>query len=98
MELEQRLQIKYDRTNTRYNRLWEQITNIGIFVLATIIGYIIALGSVERGIQTILTLERVNYMLFSVAVLMAFISGILSTYLIMTRKELSKLFREYKID
>ncbi len=36
MKEEQKKQIQYDRINTRYNRLWEQVSNTGLFVLTVI--------------------------------------------------------------
>lgn len=35
----EKLPIKYDKLNTKYNRLWEQSTNIILFIIASIVAY-----------------------------------------------------------
>jgi len=98
MNIEQKQQIIYDRVNTRYNRLWEQVTNTGLFVLTVIAGYLIALKSVEKNLETILTLDQVNYILLFLAIIVGIISAVLMAYLIFTRKELNKFFNKNHIE
>ena len=98
MKIENKIHFKYDRINSRYNRLWEQITSFGIFILATISAYLIALGTIEKDVPTILSLTQINYILLFLGIILALAYGILCTYLVMTRKELTKLFNEHELD
>ncbi|MEK6936395.1 MAG: hypothetical protein AABW67_06425, partial [Nanoarchaeota archaeon] len=49
-----KFQIKYDKLNTKYNRLWEQCTNTSFFILASIIAYSIAYLQFKTENQTII--------------------------------------------
>lgn len=49
-----KFQIKYDKFNTKYNRLWEQCTNTALFILASIIAYSIAYLQFKTENQTII--------------------------------------------
>ncbi|MEK6861531.1 MAG: hypothetical protein AABY07_06180 [Nanoarchaeota archaeon] len=93
MREEQKDEIKFERFNSKYNRIWEQLTNIGLFVLATVSAYIIALGTIEQRIDTVLTLTQVNYLLFGIAIVVGIASGVLITHLQFARKEIRDILK-----
>ncbi len=97
MKKEQQIDIKFEKYNSKYNRIWEQLTNIAIFVLTTISGYLIAISAIRKDINTILTLEQVNYILLSIGILLGISCGILISHLVSARKEIIKIVQENKI-
>ena len=94
---EQQLDIKFEKYNSKYNRIWEQLTSIGIFTLTVVSGYLIAVASIQKNIETLLTIETVNYILLGMAIIMGSACSILITHLVSTRKEISKMLNEYHI-
>lgn len=98
MRQEQKEHISYDRINTRYNRLWEQVTNIGLVIITVTTGYLIALKTVDKNISTILTLAQVNYILLGIAIGIVVPSTLFLGYLFLTRKELTKFFNKHSIE
>lgn len=98
MKLEVKKQIEYDRINTRYNRLWEQVTNTGLVIVTVATGYLIALKTIEKDIASILTLTQVNYILLFMFILVLIPLTIFFGYLFWTRKELTRFFNRNSID
>jgi len=90
------LDFKFERQNSKYNRIWEQLTNIGIFIFTVIAGYIISLLAVEKGVKSVVTITQVNYTLFAMTVLLALACGILITHLIFARNEIKEMMLENK--
>ena len=71
---------------------------MGIFVLATISAYVIAIGSVQKNVETQLSIEKVNYILLGVAILLAVGMSFLLSHLFFSRKEIKKIMQENKIN
>lgn len=97
MKLEQKVDIKFEKFNSKYNRIWEQLTNISIFVLTTVSGYLIALSTIQRNVNNILKIEFVNYILLMIGIILGFGYGILITHLLECRKQIKFIFEKYKI-
>jgi uncharacterized protein YneF (UPF0154 family) len=97
MKPEAKQEIEYDRINTRYNRLWEQITNISLVIITVITGYLIALKTIEKNISSILTLTQVNYILLFMFILVLIPLVIFVGYLFWTRKELTRFLSKHDI-
>ena len=98
MKLEQKIEIKFEKFNSKYNRIWEQLTNISIFILTTVSGYIIALGAIQKNVNNILRLDVVNYILLVIAILLGIGYGILVTHLLECRKQIKIIFEKYQIN
>lgn len=98
MKEEQKLQIRFERYNSKYNRIWEQVVNMGLFILATTVAYVIAVGSIQKDVKTLLNIENVNYSLMVIAIIIGVCMSILITHLSFSRKELKKMLQENKID
>lgn len=93
-----RIQIKYDKLNTKYNRLWEQVTNIGLFVLASVIAYSIAYLQYNVENKTVLLfLKQVIIQLVIIALPIILIFGSFLALLFTTREELKKVLNDNKI-
>ena len=93
----QQLDIKFEKYNSKYNRIWEQLTNLGIFIFTVISGYLIAVASIQRNIETLITLETVNYILLGMAVIMGSACSILITHLINSRKEVNRILNDHEV-
>ena len=98
MKEEQKIDIKFEKFNSKYNRIWDQLTNISIFVLTTISGYLIALGAIQRNVNNILRLDVVNYILLTIAILIGIGYGILTTHLLECRKQIKIIFEKCNIN
>lgn len=94
-----KLQIRYDKLNTKYNRIWEQLTNIGLFVLASFIA--LAIAYVQYNLDYRLSfnafLIKIIWLIIGIAVLISIISGCLFTLLVLTGRDLHSLLRKNKI-
>jgi hypothetical protein len=42
LTIEDKVPIRFERLNSKYNRLWDQLTNICIFVFGSLVAYSIA--------------------------------------------------------
>ena len=93
MNQEKKDEIKFERFNSKYNRIWEQLTNIGLFVLATISVYIITLGTIEQKVDTALIITQVNYILLGIAVIVGLAGGVLITHLQFAGKEIRDILK-----
>ncbi len=94
MKEELKIQIIFEEYNSKYNRIWEQLTNLGIFVLSAVVGYVIAIGSIEKNVGMILTIERVNDVPIFIVLFLGIGVMILVTHLILTRNDMKRLFRD----
>lgn len=97
MKAEQKVEIKFEKFNSKYNRIWEQLTNISIFVLTTISGYIIALSAISKSVNNLIKFEIVNYILLGMGILIGIGYGILVTHLLDCRKQIKKIFDDNNI-
>ena len=98
MDAAQKIELKFEKFNSKYNRIWEQLTNISIFILTTVSAYIIALGAIQKNINNILRLETVNYILLTIAIIIGIGYGILTTHLFDCRKQIKIIFEKNNID
>ena len=69
-----------------------------VFLVFVIIGYVIALKSIEKTLETHITLVQMNYILLSIGIVVASISMILITCLVITRNKLTKFFYDNNIN
>ncbi len=98
MKAEQKVLIQFERYNSKYNRLWDNAINLGIFVFATLAAYIIAIGSVEKKIEPILTIQNVNYLLLLMGIIIAAAMATLMNHLRMTKRKLDRIFKKNDIN
>ena len=91
--------IKYDKLNTKYNRLWSQVTNLFVYIFASLVAYSIAylqflLGNkIELTIIISKLIMPIAFTIFPVAVLFA----ILSTFLYIAGKEVHIVLSKHRI-
>ena len=88
------IELKFEKVNSKYNRIWEQVTNISLFVLTAFVAYIIALMTRVENIDTQLTIDYANYILLVIAFLVAIVYTILVVHLVKARNEIKKIFEE----
>ena len=85
MKENEKLQIYFERYNSKYNRIYEQLTNIILVLIGSIAGYFIWKISAEmsaKNIQDFIIINQVTKIYFYVWVLLAFSVGVLSANLI----------------
>lgn len=95
-----RLQLKYDKINTKYNRLWAQVTDIVLFVLTSFVTYSAAyIGYTLLGNPGLITVFLIKLLsiLLPLVIVVALAFGSLVTLLISTGKELHILLNKNKI-
>lgn len=90
----QRVALRFERYNSKYNRIWEQLTTIGIFVFTLVSVYLVAVASFERNIDTFLTLDILGYFFLGIIALMGVVSSILIVHLLRARNDLHWIFHE----
>jgi len=97
MRNEEKLKLYFEKCNSKYNRLYGQLTNIGIFTLSTIILYMVWRIPYQYNIKTIedaLILEQVTQVYAGIWILLAFIIGVLLTNLIISAIRVHIIIRE----
>lgn len=90
-------QIKYDKINTKYNRLWEQLTNMSLFILASFVAYSIAYLQ-DNTINVAVFLTKIIIPLLVVLIFLTLTFGILLTLLVQTGKKLHDFLKSNKIN
>ena len=93
------LSIKYDKINTKYNRLWEQVTNIALFLLAALVAYSIASIQYinENPLKWTAFMNSLLVPLVLLLVPVILILAILLALLILTGKDLHHFLNKQKI-
>lgn len=92
-----RIGIKFDRLNSKYNRLWEQLTNLFIFVFASFVAYsVLYLGNFTYTPFSIFLTKCLIHLVILVFPIVILFS-IISTTLYFTKKEINIILRKYKI-
>lgn len=62
-------EITFERLNSKYNRLWEQLTNIGILIIQVITGFLIGLLTYQGDTpQRIIFLNYITLFIFTIIV------------------------------
>ena len=99
LPVNERLQIKYDKLNTKYNRLWEQTTNISLFILASVVAYSIAYTQyiMQNPLKWGLFLGRLIIPMLSILTPVVVVLTILLTLLFVTGREVHRLVDNYKV-
>ena len=97
--IKEKVPILYDKLNSKYNRIWEQLTNIGLFILASFIAvYITYIQYVtDKSLDITIFLTKVLLILIPLLLIVAVCSAILLTLLISTGFRLYHLLKKYKI-
>lgn len=90
-----RFQLYYDKLNTKYNRLYEQLTSISLFVLASFVAYSIAYAQFTLG--WILFVNKLFFPTLLALIPLALAFGILTTLLVRTAVLLHDLLREQRV-
>ena len=98
IDLPNKLPIRYDKINTKYNRLWEQLTNMVLFIFAALI--VDTVLYVEYSLNNLpasifLSKATLPTMLLLLPVILLTTS--IFTLLVTTRSELNKFLKDYKI-
>lgn len=93
------LQIKYDKLNSKYNRLYDQLTNIGLFVLASIVAYSIAYMEYckDNNPEITIFLTKLIIPIALLILIIAPIIGALITSIVSTGLRLHILLKDEKI-
>ena len=89
-------QIKYDKINTKYNRLWEQLTNMSLFIVASFIAYSIAYLQ-DNTVSITVFLTKIIIPLLIVLSILSLTFGILLTLLVQTGKKLHDFLKSNAI-
>lgn len=94
-----KITLRYDKLNTKYNRLWEQVTNIGLFILATIIAYSIAFIEyiTDNPLRWRIFLDNLMVPGLITLLPVIIVFTILGTLLVITGKEVHTLLKKHKI-
>lgn len=90
-----RIQLQYDKLNTKYNRLYEQLTSISLFVFASFVAYSIAYVGFTAG--WVLFFHSIFFPILLVLIPLAITFGILTTLLARTALQLHDLLKHYTI-
>lgn len=91
--------MKYDKLNTKYNRLWEQVTNLFVYIFGALVAYSIAYLEFLLNNPKEWTLI-INNLVLPIAITLipiAIITTILCTLLCITGKEVHDILKQHKI-
>ena len=97
MKEEQRLDLQFEKYNSKQNRLWEQVTTLSIFILTSLVAYVIALVAIDKNLKAQLTISLANYVLLSIIVIVTIAMSVLSTHLVDARNHVKKICTEHHI-
>jgi len=95
---ELKIQLKYDKINTKYNRLWEQFTNFTLFFFASLMAY--AIPYIEYKMENLSASIFISNSILIIVVLLLpimMMASMLFAFLISVRSELNSLLREHNI-
>ena len=94
--LDFKIQITYDKINTKYNRLYEQTTNIILFILASAVAYsILYIGyALDRTTDLTIVINKLITPIIFTIIAPLIIVTILITLLILTGINLHKFLKE----
>lgn len=89
-------QIKYDKLNTKYNRLYNQLTSICLFVLATIVAYSISYIEYSKSNNPHITifLTKIIIPLLILIISISIVYGVMTTLIITTGIKLHKFLKK----
>lgn len=98
----EKLQLNFEKSNSKYNRLWEQLTNIVLFILASAIAYLITYlqintntyPTLEANIRASNLLNIATKILLAAAIIIAVGVGFLLAHLISAGLNVHKIMRE----
>lgn len=91
--------VRHDKVNSKYNRLWEQTSNIFLFILASLVAYSIAYIQfvMENPLRWGIFLGKLIFPLLFILVPVSIILTILITLLIITGKEVHSIVESNRI-
>ena len=92
-----RCQIKYDKLNSKYNRLWEQCTNIILFIFASIVAYSIAYLEYSENKGFVIFLAKIIIPVVIISIPILLVLGGLLALLFNTGQQVRNLLKENKI-
>ena len=98
MNKDERIKLTFDRLNSKYNRIWEQLTNITLFTLASIVAYLISFLGYKNEPYYIIIFTRVTYILLTMFAFITFGAGMLITHLVNCGKKVHFISKQYGIE
>ena len=95
MNKDEKINLTFERYNSKYNRIWEQLTNIILFTFASIVAYLIAFLGYKNEPEYITIFTSVTYILLVMFIFIAFGMGILITHLVNCGKKVHSIEKTY---
>lgn len=90
-------QLKYDKLNTKYNRIWEQCTSIILFIFGSIVAYSIAYLEYSENRGFIIFLSKIIIPVTLILIPILLMLGALLALLFITGQQVRNNLKENKV-
>lgn len=98
-------QITFERYNSKYNRLWGQLTSISLFFIGTFLAYYglqydfsISFQEGNITIARLILFQRITIIYIIILLLIVSVFSFLFSHLLFTGKKLRQLFRDWELN